>query len=282
MMPWKRKSAACENGLPESLPDSIDTGDAVRPLWKRGGTAARLALGLALVGGVLGAGSIWAQAETAPGASGAGVGVLQGRLFTAQHPDSVASNAEVQLIFRDADDHLQRISSTAGPDGSYAFPGISADPTLDYVVRVQFFGRDYLGAPISFTAGETELEYNFLVARNAESIPMDGLPDNHPQMGETARPPMAPPVRQDPLTMVVLVAVILALFGLPIISAWKREVADAQATNARPIDSLVRDIAGLDLRFERGDLEEDVYRKVRDSLFARLRESAGAGPKVGT
>ena len=220
-----------------------------------------------------GAGSVSAQpaaGETDAPAGSAGPGELRGQLFTAQHPDSVAAGAEVTLIWRDASDELNRISSTAGEDGSYSFPGLSADPTIDYVVRVQYFGRDYLGAPVSFTAGETVLEYNFLVARDAESIPMDGLPDGHSHTGGAATPPPLQPVKQNPVTMLVLVALFIALFALPVLSVWKREVALARGSNRPPIDSLVRDIAGLDLRFQRGDLEEDVYRQVRESLFAPI------------
>lgn len=212
------------------------------------------------------------------GPASAAEGVLKGQLFTAQHPDSLAGGAEVTLVFRDDTNELTHKSTVATPRGEYEFTGLKTDPGYQYVVRVAYFDRDFLGPPISFEDGQTEVEFNFLVARNAAPLPpMEGEAHSHPT---STRPPMGSPVPPNPGAMVAITATILALFLLPILSAYRRDrlsVATA-GSPARPraVDALMRDIAALDLRFSEREIEEGDYRSVRRSLLQKLHALTGA------
>lgn len=216
-----------------------------------------------------------------PAAATAQTGRILGQLFTAEHPDSVAVGAELTLIFRGADGEVERIPATAGPDGEYEFSGLSTDPEIQYVVKVSHFGRDFLGAPIQFEQGETELAYNFLVSRDAAPLPADGM-EGHPPMSQGAPAQMSPPpVYQDPVTMVVIVLTLFALFGLPIANAYRKDgLAPASGGTDPEAAALIRDIASLDVRFERRELEEPDYQSVRRSLLRRLNQITGVSAET--
>lgn len=212
------------------------------------------------------------------GSAAAQAGRIAGQLFTAEHPDSLAVGAELTLIFRSADGAVQRIPATAGIQGEYEFSGLPTDPALQYVIRVRHFGRDFLGAPIHFEPGEADLIYNFLVSRDAAPLPTDGM-EGHPPIGSGGAARQEPGVRQDPLAMSAIVLGILALFALPIAEAYRRDRA-LRALRAAPTadpeaEALVQDIARLDLRFARGELESGDYQAVRRSLLRRLHELTG-------
>ncbi len=208
-------------------------------------------------------------------------GVLKGQLFTAQHPDSLAGGAEVTLVFRDDTNELTHKSTVATPRGEYEFTGLKTDPGYQYVVRVAYFDRDFLGPPISFEDGQTEVEFNFLVARNAAPLPpMEG--DVHQHQPTTTRPPMGSPVPPNPAAMVAITATILALFLLPILNAYRRDRLSVNgsegAARPRAVDALLRDIAALDLRYSDRDIEEGDYRSVRRSLLQKLHTLTGVVP----
>ena len=204
-------------------------------------------------------------------------GSILGQLFTAEHPDSVAAGAELTLIFRAPDGEVQRVPGVAGPHGEYEFPGLSTDPSLQYVVRVSYFGRDFLGAPMQFDVGQTRLAYNFLVARDAAPIPTGGMEGHPPISSDDAPAQMGQNgVRQDPFSMTVIVLAILALFGLPIATAYRRDRQGPEGKREDPeAAALIRDIASLDLRYSRGELEASDYEAVRRSLIRRLHALTG-------
>ena len=203
-------------------------------------------------------------------------GIIRGQLFTAQDPESVAAGAEVTLIFRNPGATVpERIPVRAGQDGTYHFAPVSTDPAVAYVVMVHHFGRDYLGAPMSFEPGSSLLEFNFLVSRDAAPIPQA---DSHPPMGgapDAHTHPTLQPVRQDPIAAAAIVLGVLTLFAFPFLLGRAR-AGDGPGRIDGSAADLMRDIASLDLRFADGDLEEPEYRAVRARLFAKLEERTGA------
>jgi len=223
-----------------------------------------------------------ARGQSANGGDGAGS--LGGRLFTADHPESVAVGADVFLIFQDAKGTARQLKTSVGHDGAYLFTGLSTEPTIQYVLRVDFRGENYLGAPSSFTAGQTALDLSFLVSKTAPPAPggamggaMGGgagegqLPSGHPPVeGQSGKPV---PVNAGH-TLLLTLALVLA-FGLPVALLAR---ADRRAETPRPsgaIETLLRDIAALDLRYESGVLAREEYDPVRNSLKRRLSELAG-------
>lgn len=210
--------------------------------------------------------------------SAAAQGSILGQLFTAENPDSVAAGAELTLIFRTPDGEVARVPARAGSHGEYEFAGLSTDPAIQYVIRVSYFGRDFLGAPIQFGPGETELAYNFLVARDAAPLPEGGMEGHPPVTNSSSVSAQMPPrgVRQDPVTMFVIVLTILAAFGLPIATAYKRDRTGDGVQGEDPESAaLIRDIASLDVRFDRQELEASDYEAVRRSLLRRLHDLTG-------
>lgn len=210
------------------------------------------------------------------GAQGGNAGMIRGQLFTAQHPESVAAGAELTLIFRNpGSEVVERTVTRAGQDGTYLFAPVSTDPAIAYVIKVHHFGRDYLGAPMSFEPGSALLEFNFLVARDAAPIPQ--TEDAHPPMGgalDAHTHPPVQPVRQDPIAAAAIVLGVLTLFALPFLLDRSRS-GDGPGKIEGSAADLMRDIASLDLRFADGDLEEPEYRAVRERLFAKLEERTG-------
>lgn len=215
-------------------------------------------------------------APSIAGAQQSGVGIIRGQLFTAQHLDSVAAGAELTLIYRQsAAEPVERMTTTAGADGTYLFTPVSPDPTIAYVIKVHHFGRDFLGAPMSFEPGSSLLEFNFLVSRDAQPVPQT---DGHPPMEDASGPGAheIERIRQDPLAAVAIVAGVLTLFALPFLVGRSRRSGDRERRVEGAAADLMRDIASLDLRFAEGDLEESDYRSVRASLFEKLEERTGA------
>lgn len=204
-----------------------------------------------------------------------GPGTIRGHLFTAESVDSVAAGAEVTLVFRDPGGTLHRVGSVAGSDGAYAFENLPTQPEQSYVIRVHYFDRDFLGAPMSFTPGESLLEFDFLVSREAQAIPPGGMPEGHPT-GNMDLPPRADPPRQDPLAAIAIVGTVFGLFGLGYLRSQYSGAAPAKKRGSPEIDALIRDIASLDLRHSRREIEEADYRSVRASLFRKLEERTRA------
>jgi hypothetical protein len=205
-----------------------------------------------------------------------GVGTIRGQLFTAQHLDSVAGGAELTLIYRQsASEPVERMTTTAGEDGTYLFTPVSPDPAIAYVIKVHHFGRDFLGAPMSFEPGSSLLEFNFLVSRDAQPVPQS---DGHPPMEDASdsHAHEVERVRQDPLAAVAIVGGVLTLFALPFLAGRSRGSGNRERRVEGAAADLMRDIASLDLRFAEGDLEESDYRSVRASLFEKLEERTGA------
>ena len=138
-----------------------------------------------------------------------------------------------------------------------------------------YFGRDFLGAPIHFDSGQTNLAYNFLVSRDAAALPPDAMEGHTHAPGGTMRMP-PDRVRQDPVTMTIIVLTALALFALPIMTAERRDRSEAESHEDDPESAaLIRDIASLDLRYSRQELETTDYEAVRRSLLRRLHELKG-------
>jgi hypothetical protein len=80
--------------------------------------------------------------------------------------------------------------------------------------------------------------------------------------------------------MTVIVLTILALFGLPITTAYRRDRVSSESGREDPeAAALIRDIASLDLRFSRQELESTDYEAVRRSLLRRLHELTGVGER---
>ncbi|MEZ4648920.1 MAG: hypothetical protein R3E97_09075 [Candidatus Eisenbacteria bacterium] len=84
-----------------------------------------------------------------------------------------------------------------------------------------------------------------------------------------------PPVYQDPVTMVVIVLTLFALFGLPIANAYRKDRVRRAREDGSQAAGLIRDIGSLDLRFAREELEEPDYQSVRRSLLRRLHQITG-------
>ncbi|MBK8230101.1 MAG: hypothetical protein IT349_13340 [Candidatus Eisenbacteria bacterium] len=209
--------------------------------------------------------------------AGAGVGMLGGRLFTADHPESLAVGAEVFLLFETPAGSKQLVTrSDSG--GAYVFTGLSTEGTIQYVLRVDYRGNNFLGAPLSFSPGQTQLSQSFLVSTTAP--PVGGgagagegqMPANHPPVpGQEGRP-----VAEKPGDAIGLTVLLLALFGLPLYLMRSREGAVTAPRPSGAVESLIRDIAALDLRHETGVIDREDYERVRGSLKRRLSELTGA------
>ena len=202
-------------------------------------------------------------------------GEIVGGAFTAEHPDSVAAGCSVSLIYRDAAGERQQIDKTTGEDGHFHFAGLSTSPDFSYVIQISYRGRSFLSAPVQFPAGEDVVEYSVLLSR--ETPAFGEMPSGHSDI-PGATPPAARAARQSPAHTILIVLWIVAIF---VLFAWmgrprgESAPADRLSPQAR---SLVRDIAGLDLRHEDGVIGEEEYRKVRQGLIDRLRSmTSGRG-----
>lgn len=215
----------------------------------------------------------WAQ----PADAGAGVGMLGGRLFTADHPESLAVGAEVFLLFETPEGSKQLVTRS-DTGGAYVFTGLSTEATIQYVLRVDYRGNNFLGAPLSFSPGQTQLSQSFLVSTTAPPVgggagTAEGqMPANHPPVpGQEGRP-----VPEKPGDAIGLTLLLLALFGVPLYLMRNREAAATAPRPSGAVESLIRDIAALDLRHETGVIDREDYERVRGSLKRRLSELTGA------
>jgi hypothetical protein len=201
-------------------------------------------------------------------------GTIAGRLFKAEDPDSVAAHVPVALIFRDANEELQRLSAMTDGEGHFHFTEIDTDTSMAYVLRIDYRGREFLGAPMRFAPGQDQIDWNVLLSEQAP--PSGSLPDGHPPIPEAA--PVGRPVVANPWHTILIALWIAFLFtGI----AWlaRRKVAAASASGA--VDpaarSLARDIASLDARRAEGVIGPEEYQKVRAGLVEKLRTLARPG-----
>jgi hypothetical protein len=123
-------------------------------------SAARAARALALVGlaALLGAAPAPAQHDEAPGGVPdvpAGPAAIRGRVVHAEDP-ARAAGVEVMLYALPAGGAPGVRRATSGPDGGFAFEGVSNDPQTAYLVGARHGGVPYPGARVSFGEGETE------------------------------------------------------------------------------------------------------------------------------
>ena len=201
-------------------------------------------------------------------------GIITGTVYTTEHEDSLAADVPVFLAFRDSTDQICLIDGRTDHSGLFLFEGVSTDSSISYRLRIDYRGEDFLGAPISFGPGETEIVFDVLLAheRRSEST----LPAGHPLIG--GPPVRSTPVVQRPLDTVLVVLLVTLLFGVLAFLA-RRPVAAGVAVRLSPSAQVwVRDIAGLDLRYRDGVIGEEEYRKVRDSLIDRLRPMVAEPP----
>ena len=213
---------------------------------------------------------------------GEGSGTFGGRLFTADHPESLAAGAEVFLIFQNAKGEARQLVTRAGSAGDYRFSGLSTDPSIQYVLRVDYRGENFLGSPSQFASGETTLEQSFLVTTTAPPVGsgMGGAPNANEQSMPAGHPPVpnqtGRPVPVNLVHTLLITGALVVIFGLPPYLLRRREERRAESKSSGPIEALIRDIAALDLRHESGVLEREDYERVRQSLFRRLLELSSA------
>lgn len=207
-----------------------------------------------------------------PEACSAAGGVILGRVYTAEHEDSVGRGGKVDLIFRDEAGQRQEISRTTGDDGHFHFADLSTDTAYVYVLRIALRGRSFLSEPIRFAPGETEIDYNVLLT---DQVPMTGeMPAGHPPT--PTAPVTGQPLRQNPTHTLLIVLWIVLLFALLALLA-RRTTRGAPETGSAPARALARDIAGLDRRHADGLIGDEEYRKVRAGLVDRLRALTSGG-----
>lgn len=196
----------------------------------------------------------------------AGAGTISGRLFTADHPDSIAPGVGVTLVYRGQGDELQRLSTQSDETGHFHFLDVSPDTSVSYVLRLDYKGREFLGSPIRFLPGQAEITFNVLLSN--QMPPEATLPEGHPALPGSQ--PIVEPAVQNPVHMVLIAAWIAVLFvGMALLARRSgREPRSGMPASAR---ALARDIASLDLRHTEGAIGLEEYQKVRAGLVARLR-----------
>lgn len=212
------------------------------------------------------------------GLAGPGLGAtIAGHVFTAEHADSTAPHVPVTLIFRDAQDELQRLSAVTDAEGHFHFLDLSADTSIGYVLRIEHRGREFLGAPVRFAPGQTEIDWNVLLSEQAP--PAGGLPEGHSPMPGSETTPR--PAVQDPWHAVLIALWIALIFTVVALLARRRVEASARGSAVPPeARTLARDIASLDARRTEGVIGPEEYQKVRAGLVERLRAvSKGSGPR---
>ena len=199
-------------------------------------------------------------------------GTIAGRVFTADHPDSIAPGAAVSLVFRLPQGEMVRQQTAADASGHFHFIDLAADTSIAYVLRIDYKGMQFLSEPIQFTPGEDVVDYNILLSGGEP--PMEEMPAGHPPVG--SGPPLGRPVRPNALHAVILVAWVVLMFVLLALIA-RRKPATEDPTLAPGARDLVRDIASLDNRHADGVIGEEEYRKVREGLMRRLRAMSAKG-----
>ncbi len=210
-----------------------------------------------------------------PGVLRAQSGAILGRVFTAEHEDSVGRGCSVELIYRDANGERREMSRTTGDDGHFHFADLPIDTALTYVLRIEFRGRGFLSEPIRFRPGESEIDYNVLLTD--QEPPEGAVPPGHPPL--PGAPAMGVPVRQDPLHTILIVLWVLLVFGLLALLARRDAPRGRRDSVPAAARALARDIAGLDRSFAQGAIGEEEYRKARAALSQRLRVMTGGSTR---
>lgn len=198
----------------------------------------------------------------------ANAGTITGRVFTAEHPDSVARGVPVTLIFRAADGEMSRQTTQSDAGGHFHFLDLSQDTTLVYILQIDYRGREFLSGGIHFEPGDDEIDYSVLLTEQAPD--QSGMPSGHPPI-PGQRPPQGRPVSPNALHTVLIVLWIVLIFVLLGFMARPRKAGGKPQDAPAAVRALVRDIASLDIRHDDGVIGEEEYRKVREGLMARLR-----------
>jgi hypothetical protein len=198
---------------------------------------------------------------------GVGPGVLTGQIFTAQHPDSVLGHSRVDLVFMGEGEAVMHRTVETDHSGVFTFAELDTTSSLAYVLRIQSPQGELLSDPIFFPAGQETIVYNVMARAETPPLPT-GHPPVQPTMGTVPRdrPPLT-------LLIVALTALLFAFF-FNLTKAKPEEAPQAYPPNVR---SLMRDVAGLDLRFERGEIGGEEYEKIRRSLRDRLMDLVERG-----
>ena len=202
---------------------------------------------------------------------------LHGRVFTAEHEDSLARRTPVALLVESPGEQARRLETLTDEAGVFHFHGLEPDGRISYTLEVGYQGREFHGDPARFEPGEELIEINLLLASGP---PAGDLPPDHPPIGE---PPAAGrPVRQDPIHMTLIAVWVVLLFVWLARLSRPSPTANGRAPGGRErspeAEALVREIAGLDNRHEEGVIGEEEYRKVRAGLLRKLDELAGGEP----
>ncbi|MBD3163371.1 MAG: hypothetical protein GF328_14815 [Candidatus Latescibacteria bacterium] len=209
--------------------------------------------------------------------AGAAAGAtLHGRVFSAEHEDSLARGAPVLLLVERSGEIVERLESRTDEEGLFHFHDLDPDSALSYTVEVTYDGREFRGRPTRFAAGQDLMEMNLLLSAG---LPDGEVPPDHPSIPETPR--TGRPVEPNPLHTLLITAWIVLLFLWLVRLSRPSDPgrsARAGAPDRMPeAEALVRDIAALDNRREDGVIGEEEHRKVRAALKRRLEElTAGA------
>ncbi len=201
-------------------------------------------------------------------------GVISGRLFTADHPDSLARGASVTLIYGRAEGERSELVAASGPDGVYRFDGLSTDPNITYLLRVDFRGESFLGPPTGFETGEVALDRSFLVSPQAPPLDRmltgEAMPSDHPPVPALHGEPT--PI-QPGITLLLVLLIVAAWLG-PWLWIRRRDRGAARPRAEGEIEALIRDIAGLDARHAAGQLPSEDWTRVRGRLMEELQRRA--------
>jgi hypothetical protein len=200
--------------------------------------------------------------------------VLTGRVFTADSPDSVLALNPIEVVYQDASGQTHRHATTTDAMGRFLFDGLEPEGRA-YVLSIKRGGREFLSEPIHFQAGQDTLVYDVMLVN--EPPPSGPLPAGHPPVGGV--PPHRPV--DSPLWALAIVVGLAVLFAyLFHLSGETPEAARQRRYPPRAV-ALMRDLAALDLRRERGEIGEEEYAKVREGLKRRLLEILRDHPPVG-
>lgn len=172
-------------------------------------------------------------------AQGNNPGEISGQVYTAEHPESLATGAQVSLVYRNARDEVERAAMPTDEQGRFCFSELPTNPDLEYVLRVDHRGMVSVGQPVRFESGESVLSFDVLIGGGPERAVSgpelgsgrtpegpggsmgiggggleDELPPGHPSI-PGIRPLEGRPVRQDPSHTILLTLALAGLFGLP-------------------------------------------------------------------
>lgn len=201
-----------------------------------------------------------------------GPGVLRGTVFTADHPESLLRHAPVDLIYRPGGGEFQRITGEADHAGSFSFTGLDTTSSLAYVLRILRGEREFLSEPIVFPPGMDTLVYNVMATEDPSRA---GLPTGHPPLSQ---PPPASAPKQNDFATFLIVAWIALAFAIPFHLTRSKPRSRGASPYPPEARSLMRDIAALDLRHEKGEIGGAEYGKIRSSLRARVIDILQSGP----